>query len=924
VSGGGADRWRRVDELVERALERPAGERPAFLDEACGDDDALRREVESLIAHDRDDEFLATPAAAEAAGLLPGAADPSRVGQQIGRFELVARLGAGGMGEVYLADDPSLHRRVALKFPLLAGADEERAHERLRREARAAAGLAHPAVCRVFELGEIDGRTFIVMEHLEGETLAERLARGPVSLPQALAWGAAIAGALEEAHDKGLVHRDLKPANVMVLPDGRVKVMDFGLARPQPSTSPAASAAEPGATLGGGSLLGTPGYMAPEQLDGRAADTRSDVWALGCVLFQMLTGERAFEGSTAEAAAAAIREGEPPWERLPAGTPEEVRRLLRRCLAKDPRQRLRHAGDLRLALEEASEAQRAAGGWGQLRPGAGRSVALAALALIALAAAGTLAWRLRGDVPSARGRAAETTVRGVAVVPFENRTGDPALDSVGAMAADAIRQELPRLDFLRRPRGHAAEVAADAPPHTRITGAYYLDGDQLRLTATIATAAGEVLQSIEPVTGPRARPGAALEQLRQRTLGALVTQLDPRFMPGPRSRPPLYDAYRELLAGMQLFGVDYPAAIAHFERALEIDPEFFGALNVLATSYGNLGDRESQRKVLERAAPMRHRLAEVERLALEWNLAESEGRHLDALQAIRRRAELEPNNHLVQYLLAYYAFRLNRPAESLAASDRFDMTFWDSGPRGDWSWARRTDARHLLGRHEEELALARQARERHPSSLLARGNEAYALAALGRIAELERALDDAVTLEGRRAQNPGQLLRAAAAELAAHGHAEAAANVAARAVAWYRSRPAGALDQPALRLELGLALYLAGHLEGAAAVARELLELDARDHRHHSLAARVAARRGDARTARRHLAALTELPDERGEVYLARARVSALLGEREAALDLLREGLAQGLEFSLFFHRDPDLATLAGWEPYDELMRPKG
>ncbi len=923
MTGSGTDRWRRIDELVERALELPAPERAAFLEEACGGDDSLRREVDSLLAHDRDDEFLATPAAAEAAGLLPGRPDASRVGQKIGRFELVARLGAGGMGEVYLAEDPALHRRVALKFPL-AG-DEERVSEQIRREARAAAALAHPAVCRVFELGELEGRTFIVMEHLEGETLAERLARGPVPLGRALAWGAAIAGALEEAHDKGLVHRDLKPANVMVLSDDRVKVMDFGLARPQASTSADASAAEPGATLGGGALLGTPGYMAPEQLDGRAADTRSDVWALGCVLFQMLTGERAFGGSTAETAAAAIREGEPRWERLPAGTPEEVRSLLRRCLARDPRQRLRHAGDLRLALEEAAEARRSGGGRpGRLRPRPGRGVALATLALIAAAATGAIAWRLRSDADSADDRAAETTVRGVAVAPFENRTGDPGFAPVGAMAADAIRQELPRLDFLRRPRGHAVEVAADAPPHTRITGACYLDGDQLRLTATIATAAGEVLLSIEPATGPRTRPSAAVEQLRQRALGALVTQLDARFMPGPQSRPPLYDAYRELMAGLQLFGIDYPAAIVHFERALEIDPEFFGALNVLATCYGNLGDRESQRRVLERAAPMRHRLAEVERLALDWNLAESQGRYLDALQAIRRRAELEPDNHLVQYLLAYYAFRLNRPAESLAASERFDMTFWDSGPRGDWSWARRTEARHLLGRHAEELALARQARERHPSSLLARGGEATALAALGRIAELERALDEAMTLEGRRGQNHGQLLRITAAELLAHGHAEAAANVAARAVAWYRGRPAGALAQSALRLELGQALYLAGQLDGAAEIARELLELDAANHRHHSLAGQVAARRGEARTARRHLAALAGLPDERGEVYLARARISARLGERETALDLLREGLAQGLEYSLFFHRDADLGTLAGWGPYDELMRPKG
>src|SRR5690606_22064396 len=249
--------------------------------------------------------------------LLDVPASGVRAGQRIGRFEILSHLGAGGMGEVWLAADPTLERRVALKFPAARLLDERALRERLVREARAAAALEHPAVCRIFEMGEVDGRTFLVLEHLEGETLAARLERGPVPIEQSLAWGAAIAGALEEAHEKGLVHRDLKPANVMILATGQVKVMDFGLARPLPAAfTRAGSVAEgraDGLTLDG-TVLGTPGFMAPEQLEGLPADARSDLWALGCVLFQMLTGERAFPAGSREEAAAAIRERDPAWE----------------------------------------------------------------------------------------------------------------------------------------------------------------------------------------------------------------------------------------------------------------------------------------------------------------------------------------------------------------------------------------------------------------------------------------------------------------------------------------------------------------------------------------------------------------------------------------------------------------------------------
>lgn len=334
----------RVKQLFLAARDVAVEERDAWLAEACGEDVGLRREVESLLAAEE---------GMPSGYLAPGSGSRLVPGSTVSHYRIVERLGAGGMGEVWLAHDETLDRRVALKFPSAALFGDPSIRQRLQREARAAAALEHPAVCRVFELGQSDRQDFIAMEYLEGETLAARLSRGRVPLEQALAWGAAIAGAVEKAHDRGLVHRDLKPANVMVSPDGQVKVMDFGLARLLPAKGEEAGAAGTSDLTVTGMIVGTPAYMAPELLRGQPADERCDIWAFGCLLFKLLTASRAFVGATATEAVTAILEHEPDWQRLPAETPTEIRHLLARCLRKEPERRLRHVGDARLALDDA-------------------------------------------------------------------------------------------------------------------------------------------------------------------------------------------------------------------------------------------------------------------------------------------------------------------------------------------------------------------------------------------------------------------------------------------------------------------------------------------------------------------------------------------------------------------------------------------
>ena len=276
-------------------------------------------------------------------------------GTKIGVYEVVGPLGSGGMGEVYRARDARLKRDVAIKVLPREFAGDAQRMARLEREAQVLASLNHPNIAHIYGVEDAEGSRALVMELVEGETLGERIGRGPIAVEEAAVLAKQIAEGLEYAHDRGIIHRDLKPANVKVTPEGQVKILDFGLAKALDveredgdiSTSPTISVAATRA----GVMLGTAGYMSPEQAKGKAVDRRTDIWAFGCVLYEMLTGRAAFDGETVTDRLAAVVRGEPEMETLPAKTPGRIRELLRRCLIKDPKQRLQAIGEARIALE---------------------------------------------------------------------------------------------------------------------------------------------------------------------------------------------------------------------------------------------------------------------------------------------------------------------------------------------------------------------------------------------------------------------------------------------------------------------------------------------------------------------------------------------------------------------------------------------
>ena len=351
------ERWRQVTEVFHavRALDAPA--RDAYLDRACDGDHDLRQEVVAMLAAHHNPVGFGDRA-------IIGAIDGARrleTGAVVGAYRIDRLIGAGGMAEVYRARDTRLGRDVALKvLPEVFTTDPERV-TRFEREARMLAALNHPHIANIYDVEKSPGTYALVMELVEGPTLADRIARGPVPVDEALGVARQIAEALEAAHEQGIIHRDLKPANIKVRPDGTVKVLDFGLAKAlepmsaggiDPTASPTITS--PVMTTGIGVLLGTAAYMSPEQARGLPVDKRTDIWAFGNVLYEMLTGRQAFAGDTVAEVLARVIEREPDWSRLPKNTPDEIRHVLRRSLQKDRNRRLQTATDARVEIEESS------------------------------------------------------------------------------------------------------------------------------------------------------------------------------------------------------------------------------------------------------------------------------------------------------------------------------------------------------------------------------------------------------------------------------------------------------------------------------------------------------------------------------------------------------------------------------------------
>jgi eukaryotic-like serine/threonine-protein kinase len=487
------ERWSRVEQLFHSALKVEESQRPAFLEDTCGADADLRREVELLLAADKKAEsFLEFPAqeivgqAGQAVPRGQTAAEDSRLlGSTVSHYRILEKLGGGGMGVVYKAQDVRLDRFVALKFLPDEIPHDVQAVEQLQREARAASALNHPHICTVHDIDEHEGRPFLVMEMLEGQTLKHRIGGKPLAENEILSMGIQIADALEAAHARDIIHRDIKPANIFVTPRGQVKVLDFGLAKLLP--------VEAASTLTAGiaetrAFVGTLPYMAPEQLQGKGASIRTDIYAFGAVLYEMATGRPPFTEEFAPELARNILEAQPPRPReLNPAISSGLEAIILKCLEKEPENRYDRVNQLLADLQ-------------RFRPSrAGRPlIAAATITGVALVAAfGIVAWRIeRARLHAADSRPA---IRSIAVLPLANFSGDPEQDYFADGMTEQLTTNLGQISALRVISRTSAmnykgtkkklpEIGRELDVDAVIEGSVERSGDQVRITAQLIEA----------------------------------------------------------------------------------------------------------------------------------------------------------------------------------------------------------------------------------------------------------------------------------------------------------------------------------------------------------------------------------------------------------------------------------------------------
>ena len=671
------DRWQQISQVFQAALARDAQQRTRFLDDACAGDPALRREVESLLGHrDNPDKFLAERAAPMAAMVLADAPSHDVLEGQFGAYTIVSPLGAGGMGVVYRARDAKLGRDVALKvLPQELANDPER-RTRLLREARVAASLNHPNICTVHEVGEAEGHAYIAMELVEGKPLSSYLAEGPLPPAEVLRYGIQLADAMAHAHDRGLAHRDLKTANVMVTPEGRIKVLDFGLAKRLAGeelaevTTPAhGSLTHPGA------IVGTLPYMSPEQLRGQSADARSDVWALGVVLYEMAAGVRPFKGPTGyELSAAIFHEPPPP---LPPRVAVPLQNVIGRCLEKEPARRYQRGGEVRAALETlGADVPANVRRWPSTARHATWLVGAFSLVMVLAFIGAAIWWQVSPwNLPAVRRIVFGQwggQIRSLAVLPLENLSRDPNQDYFVAGMHEGLITDLaqiglekviakPSSDAFKNTKKPLRDIGRELGVEALVIGSVMRADDRVRVTAQLIRAdSGVVLWA-----NRYERNAGDVLSLQNELVAAIAREVQATITPNQSARlatprrvdPGAQDAY---LKGRFYFAnfsnsFDYrqlDEAIAEYEKAIQIDPTFAAAYAALgyaheAESGTSLrAPKESYPKARTaalRGVELDETLAEAH-AALAWVLLWFDWNWAGAEREIGRALQLNPNS----------------------------------------------------------------------------------------------------------------------------------------------------------------------------------------------------------------------------------------------------------------------------------------
>ena len=655
-----SNRWKQVDSLLQSVLERAPEERDAFLRHACATDEALEREVRSLLmAQQQVGAFLENPAIEVAARALAHqqSADEQEsgdfpIGRTISHYRVIGKLGAGGMGVVYEAEDIRLKRRVALKFLPDNLAHDPRALQRFKREANAASSLNHPSICTIYEVEEQDGQPVIVMELLEGESLKERIRKGTVPADELLDLGIQTSDALTAAHAKGIIHRDIKPANIFMVGPGRVKILDFGLAKAIPKHRPEIEPSDNDQSLTvEGAIPGTTAYMSPEQVSGEEIDARSDLFSLGVVLYEAATGRRPFVGKNNVLTMNAIlNEGPITPSRVNPELPAAFDAIIAKALEKDRTLRYQHASeigaDLRRLKRDTDSAQLPVNARTETSTRIKRRGMLATLAVAAALALSVGGYFYFHRAPKL------TDKDTIVLADFANSTGDAIFDDTLKTALNVSLRQSPFLNVLpdsavvktlklmTRPAGTkltldvARELCQRAGSKAYIAGAIGSLGSKYVLELKAMNCqTGDTLAEEQVAVASKEKVldvlGEAASKLRGE-LGESLATVQRFDVPLEQATTSSLEALKAYSLGIKALSEKGPAAaLPYDQRAIELDPNFAMGYRAVGLGYAFLGQTERTSEYVTKAFQLREHASEREKLAITANYYQNVTRELD-------------------------------------------------------------------------------------------------------------------------------------------------------------------------------------------------------------------------------------------------------------------------------------------------------
>jgi len=781
--------WARLSPLLEAAVKKPLAEREAFIAAACGGDLELRRELAALVdAHARQGATVEGSETLVQGRIASAGGDSIPPGVVSGRFKIISQLGRGGMGIVYKARDTLLHRFVALKFLPDNVALGTQALARFRREAQAASALNHVNICTVYDVGQVEGRAFMVMEFLDGETLKHRIGGRPMESEELIRVAIGIADGLAAAHREGIVHRDIKPANIFLTRRGDSKILDFGLAK---LSAPVAAAQSDAETMtrdldphltSMGAMMGTVAYMSPEQVCSKELDARSDIFSFGTVLYEMLSGNAAFAANSAAQSLAAILRDEPP----PIDAPPALQAIVHRCLRKAPAERYQSMSQVKDALVTTTKPSETL-----VRPAVSRSPlergvqssslrararfwwALGALVCLCLMAAVWLAHRHRA-------RVASSPIQAIAVLPFQNLSGDAGQEYLAEGVTDALIGRLSEIHDLRvtshtsvmrfrNPQQSVPEIAKDLNVDAVVEGSVIREGSRIRVTAELIRGAtdGHIWsKSYDREISDALSLESEMAELVAENVEVTVTGEERRRLTAARPvAPEVYESY--LKGSFSLTHAnskaDMAQSISYFQDSIQRDATFAPAYLGLAEAYSVLGS------VFVGLPPAETRPKAVsfarQALALDPDLVEAhvvlgdvlieEWQWTEAEREYRRSLELNDHNAMAHSGLASWLSCQGRADEAVAQIQKARALDPVAVTGDDVSWIL-----FLAHRYDEAIRESRSELTLEPddaSSLLTLG---FSLVANGQASDAIPVLEKAVALSKGSPAATGVLIRA--------------------------------------------------------------------------------------------------------------------------------------------------------------------